>query len=233
MTTAGHPRIGGTTETAAALPRIGGTDETPAAQPRIGVFGGAFDPPHNAHVALARAALAQLKLQELRIFPTGQAWHKARALSSAADRLAMTDLAFSGLPNVIVDTREIRRDGPTYTLDTLRELQSERPDAQLVLLIGADQAAALRSWHGFEEILSMAIVAIAHRADPARAASRFDPQTLAPLPAGARFEEIDLPPMNVSATDIRLRAARGDDIATLVPPAVARYIDQHHLYAST
>lgn len=201
--------------------------------PRIGVFGGAFDPPHNAHVALARAALAQLQLAELRIFPTGQAWHKSRALSSAQDRLAMAELAFAELPDVVVDAREIRRDGPTYTLDTLRELHYERPDTQLVLLIGADQAAALRSWHGWEEILSIAIVSIAHRAEPTGAAGRFDPQTLAPLPAGSRFEALDLALMDISATDIRSRAARGGDISALVPPAVARYIDRHHLYAST
>ena len=77
--------------------------------PRIGVFGGAFDPPHRAHVALAQAAVAQLGLAELRIFPTGQAWHKARPLSSAAARLAMAELAFAALPNVTVDAREIRR----------------------------------------------------------------------------------------------------------------------------
>jgi nicotinate-nucleotide adenylyltransferase len=201
--------------------------------PRIGVFGGAFDPPHNAHVALAGAALAQLGLAELRVFPTGQAWHKARALSRAEDRLAMAELAFADLPGVVVDARETRRNGPTYTLDTLRELRNERPATQLVLLIGADQAAALRSWHGWEEILSIAIVSIAHRADSTGAADRFDPQNLAPLPAGSRFESLDLPLMDISATDIRSRAARGADISALVPPAVARYIDQHHLYAST
>jgi len=133
----------------------------------------------------------------------------------------------------VVDPRETRRDGPTYTLDTLRELRNERPGTQLVLLIGADQAAALRSWHGWEEILSIAIVSIAHRADSTGAADRFDPQNLAPLPAGSRFESLDLPLMDISATDIRSRAARGADISALVPPAVARYIDRHHLYAST
>ena len=199
--------------------------------PRVGVFGGAFDPPHNAHVALVQAALAQLGLAELRIFPTGQAWHKARALSSAEHRLAMAELAFGALADTVVDTREIRRAGPTYTLDTLRELKNERPDMQPVLLIGADQAAALRSWHGFEEILSIAIVSIAHRVDPTGAAIRFDPQTLAPLPAGARFEQLALAPTDISATEIRSRAARGADISALVPPAVARYIDRHHLYS--
>lgn len=203
--------------------------------PRLGVFGGAFDPPHRTHVALVEAAPAQLRLDELRIFPTGDAWHKTRTLSPAADRLAMAELAFGSIPRVVVDPREVQRAGPTYTLDTLRELKREFPQAQPVLIMGSDQAAALPTWHGWQEILAIAIVSIAERLESARSdgsATRFDPRTLPGLPAGARFETLELPPMDTSATDIRARVARGEDIAALVPPAVARYIDQHHLYAS-
>lgn len=200
------------------------------ARPRIGVFGGAFDPPHLTHLDLARATLAQAGLAELRVFPTGQAWHKARTLSSAADRLAMARLAFAEVPGTVVDAREIERDGPTYTLDTLRELQAERPEAQLVLMIGTDQARALPTWHGWQEILSIAIVLIAARADVAGAEGRFDPQALPGLPPGARFEFLHVTPVATSATDIRARAGRGEDISSLVPLPVARYIDQHHLY---
>ena len=200
--------------------------------PRIGVFGGAFDPPHNAHVALVEAALAQLDLAELRIFPTGDAWHKQRTLSAAGHRVAMAQLAFGGLARTVVDARETLRTGPTYTLDTLRELQQEQPAAQLVLIMGADQAASLPQWHGWEEILSIAIVSVAYRAGSAGSGGRFDPRILPPLPSGARFESLELAPMDTSATDIRTRAARSVDISRLVPPAVARYIDQHHLYRS-
>jgi nicotinate-nucleotide adenylyltransferase len=199
-------------------------------KPRIGVFGGAFDPPHNAHVALVQAALAQLDLTELRVFPTGQAWHKERVLSAADDRLAMVRLAFGGHAKATVDAREIARAGPTYTLDTLRELQREQPGAQLVLIMGADQASSLPRWHGWEEILSTAIISVAFRAASTGSSGSFDPRTLPSLPPGARFEKLQLPPMDISATDIRARAARGEDLDGLVPPAVARYIDQHHLY---
>lgn len=202
-------------------------------KPRVGVFGGAFDPPHNAHVGLVRAALAQLDLAELRIFPTGQAWHKERALSSADDRLAMARLAFDGHANTVVDDREIARSGPTYTLDTLRELRREQPAAQLVLIMGADQASSLPRWHGWEEILATAIISVAFRATSTGSSGSFDPGTLPSLPPGARFEKLELPPMDTSATDIRARAARGEDLDGLVPPAVARYIDRHHLYRST
>jgi nicotinate-nucleotide adenylyltransferase len=209
--------------------------------PRIGVFGGAFDPPHEAHLALVHAALAQLDLVQLRIFPTGQAWHKQRGLSLAADRLAMCRLAFDGLPGAVVDDREILRAGPTYTLDTLRELQAENPAAQLLLIVGADQAESLPGWHGWAEIASMAIISVADRANSEGSASEgaavlsgpFDPGMLAPLPPGARFEKLVLPPMDTSATDIRTRAARGDALDGLVPAAVAGYIDKHHLYRST
>jgi nicotinate-nucleotide adenylyltransferase len=198
---------------------------------RIGVFGGAFDPPHNAHVALVQAALAQLGLAELRIFPTGDAWHKQRTLSAGGHRLAMAQLAFEGLPGAVVDARELRRAGPTYTLDTLRELQQEHPRAELVLIMGADQAASLPRWHGWREILAAAVVAVAHR--PGAGAGPFDPQALKDLPPGARFETLALAPMDTSATELRRRAAQGQDLIQLVPPAVARYIDQHHLYRST
>lgn len=199
-------------------------------KPRVGVFGGAFDPPHNAHVALAQAALAQLDLAELRIFPTGQAWHKDHSLSAAEDRLAMARLAFEGLAKTVVDAREILRPGPTYTLDTLRELQREQPAAQLVLIMGADQASSLPRWHGWEEILSTAIISVAFRATSTGSAAPFDPKTLPSALSGAQFEKLELQPMDTSATDIRARAARGEDLRGLVPAAVARYIEQHHLY---
>lgn len=154
---------------------------------RIGIFGGAFDPPHNAHVALAEAALAQLDLDELHVIPTGQAWHKSRALTPKEDRLAMTRLAFGGLQGtVVVDSREVLRDGPTYTLDTLHELQREQPGAQLVLIMGADQASALPTWHGWQDILGIAIVSVAYRALSTGSTARFDPKSLPGLPAGAR-----------------------------------------------
>lgn len=206
---------------------------TAAAGPRIGVFGGAFDPPHAAHSALVRAALAQLDLAELRIFPTGQAWHKERPLSAAEHRLAMSRLAFEGIGGAVVDAREILRPGPTYTLDTLRELAAERPGCSLVLIIGADQAQALPRWHGFEQILSIAIISVAERAASAGLPEGFDPSALQALAPAARFEPLHLPSMDISATEIRARAARGDALGGLVAPAVARYIDNHHLYRST
>lgn len=193
---------------------------------RIGMFGGAFDPPHNGHVALACTAVEQLQLDELRIFPTGQAWHKARSLSDGAMRSAMSELAFANLPRVIVDNREVLRAGPTYTVDTLRELREQCPDAELLLIIGADQAETLHTWKDSAEIAQLAILSIAARARPV---SDAPPADISNLPAGF-YEPINLPTIVVSSTEVRARVAVGQPIEHLVPHAVARYIAEHHLY---
>ncbi len=196
---------------------------------RLGMFGGAFDPPHNAHIALAQAAVQQLGLDQLRIFPTGQAWHKSRALSAGTHRLAMAELAFAQVPRAQVDGRELRRVGATYTVDTLRELRQEFPQAQLLLVIGADQAEALHGWRESHEIARLAIISIAARARPTGATGIFDASR---VPAGQRAP-VELPPMPFSSTEIRARAACGEKIEHLVPGAVARYIEDHHLYRPT
>ena len=201
---------------------------------RIGLFGGAFDPPHDAHLALARAAIDQLALDRLHVLPTGDAWHKSRPLSPGADRLAMCRLAFADLPRVRVDDRELRRDGATYTIDTLAELHAEEPAAQLFLVIGADQAAAFHRWRRAADILRLATVLIAVRADPSGASAIFDPNN--PLPGmavdAARVQALRLPAMPHSAPAVRGLVAAGQPVGHLVPAPVAGYIATHHLYQS-
>ena len=199
----------------------------------IGLFGGAFDPPHDAHLALASAAIDQLALDRLHVVPTGDAWHKSRPLSPAIDRLAMCRLAFAGMAGVQVDDRELHRAGPTYTIDTLRELQAQYPGAELWLQIGADQAQAFTRWRQAKQILDIASVSIADRADPEGGTATFDPQNPLPgvvLPAGRSVRQLRLPALSHSATEVRLRVAAGRPIDHLVPAAVARYIAEHQLY---
>jgi nicotinate-nucleotide adenylyltransferase len=199
---------------------------SPAAR-RVGVFGGSFDPPHNAHVALARAAVDQLRLDELRVVPTGQAWHKPRSLSDGAHRLAMAGLAFAPIPQAVVDDRELRRTGASYTVDTLRELQAGDPAAELVLLMGEDQALAFTTWREWQSIARMATLAVAQRgAGPSGAGL----SALQALP-DVRAEALHLPRMAESATDIRRRVAAGLAVDHLVPAGVASYIARHHLYS--
>ncbi len=199
---------------------------------RIGLFGGAFDPPHDAHLALARAAIDELRLDRLHVVPTGDAWHKTRPLSPGVHRLAMCRLAFAELPRVRVDERELLRDGPTYTIDTLSELRTEYPGATLFLQIGADQAAAFHTWRRADEILQIATLSIAVRYDPSGAAGPFGADD--PLPGMAvdaqRVRLLGLPAMPHSATEVRRRVAAGLPIGHLVPAAVAGYIAEHHLY---
>jgi nicotinate-nucleotide adenylyltransferase len=201
----------------------------PASTQRLGVFGGAFDPPHLAHVALARAAVEQLALDALHVLPTGQAWHRQQRTAPASDRLAMARIAFAGLPRTVIDDREVRRAGPTYTIDTLRELKAEHPEAQLFLVMGEDQAQAFTRWRDWQAILDVAIICVAARAQPERAAGQFSSN----FPAEAEFRQIRLPPMPESATEVRQRLAAGQGIGQLVPEGVARYIDQHFLYQAT
>ncbi len=198
---------------------------------RMGVLGGAFDPPHLAHQALAQAAIAQLNLDELRVLPTGQAWHKSRTLSPAEHRLAMTRLAFSDVPKAVVDEREIRREGPTFTVHTLRELHAEFPDAELFLVLGEDQARAFNTWHEFEAIAQLAIICVAARAILTdEEATSGTPNSPSSDPMPQHFHPLKMPNMPVSATLIRARIADHQDILPLVTEPVARYIANHHLF---
>jgi nicotinate-nucleotide adenylyltransferase len=193
---------------------------------RVGVYGGSFDPPHMAHTALAQAAVTQLGLDVLHIVPTGQAWHKTRTLSATAHRLAMTRLAFEGMPGVVVDAQEIEREGPSYTIDTLAALKQRYPEARLYLLLGQDQARALNTWKRSEDIAQNAIICIADRASNTRANGIIEPENS----AASQAQRISMPAMPHSSTDIRARVALGQRIEHLVAPAVARYIATNQLY---
>ena len=189
---------------------------------RIGLFGGSFDPVHNAHLALARQALHELQLDELRWVPVGQAWQKSRPLTAAVHREAMLRLAIAGEPRFVLEGCELRRPGPSYTLDTVRELQAATPGAQWFLIIGQDQYVALHTWFGFERLLPLVTLAVAQRPGAQAEAD-------ARVRAAAQVA-LALAPIAVSATELRARLAAGRNIRALVPPPVALYIRQQGLY---
>jgi nicotinate-nucleotide adenylyltransferase len=209
---------------------------SPCAAPRrIGMFGGAFDPPHLAHRALAEAALDQLDLDALHIMPTGQAWHKARALTPAAHRVAMCQRAFGDLPRTRIDTRETTRQGPSYTADTLAELAREYPGATLYLVLGADQLLAFKSWVRWAEVLERAQLAAASRALHIGADAALDQREEMDLSSvDLPFVRLSMPLTNISASAVRARveqpATQSAVLARLVPEGVASYISDHSLY---
>jgi nicotinate-nucleotide adenylyltransferase len=191
---------------------------------RIGIFGGSFDPVHNAHVALAQVALSQLRLDELRWVPAGQPWQKARQLADAVHREAMIRLVIEGVARFTLERCELLRQGPSYTLDTVRELQTALPGAQWFLIVGQDQYQGLHTWRDWKDLLALVTLAVANRPGAAAAVN--------PEVERVAHRAVALPMMDISSTDIRQRIAAGQRIDDLVPAAVARYIDHHQLYRS-
>jgi nicotinate-nucleotide adenylyltransferase len=184
---------------------------------KAGILGGTFDPVHNAHLAMARAALEHLKLKKVLFMPTGAPRYRTPAVASGKDRVAMLELAIANEPKYEIDARELAPGASGYTVDTLKELRLELgADAALTLLMGADQYAKLGSWHRPDDVKRLAQIAVFAR-----------PGTVLPRKAAL----VPMEPMPVSASEIRARVARGDDISALVPAAVAHYIVRHRLYA--
>lgn len=211
----------------------------------IGILGGSFDPVHVGHLALARAARDGLQLAELRFVPAGQPWQKG-ALTPAEHRVRMIELALDAEPRMGIDHCEIERGGPTYTIDTLRALRERLGAAvPLVLVIGADQMARLDTWRDWSSIPALAHIAVARRNDAVLVLSdalqtfyneRWAPAAQAAGAPAGLVVEIDMPPSDASATEIRALLAQPPTahaearLASLVPAPVLDYIRAHHLY---
>jgi nicotinate-nucleotide adenylyltransferase len=189
---------------------------------RAGLFGGSFDPVHNAHLALAHAALASLALDQVWFVPAGQPWQRAPLKATPAHRLAMVRLAVAGEPRFAVHDLELQRTGASYTIDTLDTLQTQHPQTQFTLLLGADQWVRLPTWHRWQALSQRAQIAVAQRGN--------EPLSTPPELHNTPVKVIDMPPMSTSSTQIRARLAGGASIAGLVPDVVAQYIAQHQLY---
>jgi len=182
----------------------------------IGVLGGTFDPVHNAHLAVARAALEHLGLDKLLFIPTGRTRYRSAAIASGADRVAMLRLALAGEPRFEIDERELQVQASGYTVDTLKALRRELGDAELHLVIGADQYEKLDTWHRPDELRRLARISVL-----ARPGFELDGEA----------KLIPMAPIPVSASEVRARARRGDDLRGLVPDAVANYIARRRLYS--
>jgi nicotinate-nucleotide adenylyltransferase len=203
---------------------------SPSTQRKLGFYGGAFDPPHLAHQALAQHAIAHLGLDALYVVPTGQAGHKTPSKTPAFHRLTMLSLAFADVPQVVIDDRETRRAGLSFTVDSLNELHAEHPQAQWFLIIGEDQAKSLESWRDWQKIVQIAQVVVAARASGAPASAsvgRWHNR------AAQNAMDMAFPCMDISATRIREAVEQGRSIDPWVTPLVNNYIQHHHLYRQT
>jgi nicotinate-nucleotide adenylyltransferase len=195
---------------------------------RIGILGGTFNPPHLGHLVCAQEAYLQLQLDRVMLIPARTPPHKPVEDEPGAEhRLELCRCAVSGDERFEVGDLELRRDGPSYTVDTLEELNSKAPDSELYLIVGGDVAAGLPRWREPERVLSLAQLAVAKRRGTAR--SRVE-RALLELPGGERAVFFRMPRIGVSSTMIRRRVALGQPIRYFVPDPVAAYIERHRLY---
>jgi nicotinate-nucleotide adenylyltransferase len=194
---------------------------------RIGLFGGTFDPPHFGHLVLAEWARVRLGLDQVVFIPAGAPPHKrGRRLTDVERRLEMTRLAVRGNPAFAVSDFEARRQGLSYTVDTLRHFRARRPGARFFLLMGADSLEDFPTWHQPREIARFATLVVAARpadAPGARGGS-------VPAAARGRVVLLDNPVVAISSSAVRARARAGRSLRYLVPDAVAAYAARHRLY---
>ena len=191
---------------------------------RIGVFGGTFDPVHVGHLAAAVNVRHSLELDRLLLVVANVPWQKTgrRTVSPAEDRLAMVETAVAGIPGLEASRMEIDRGGPSYTADTLAELAASHPGAEFFLVVGADVVKDLDTWERVDEVRARASLAVVKR-----------PGSRPRLPSGWRAEQVEVPSLDISSTDLRARLADGRPLDFLVPAPVIRLIRSRRLYSES
>ncbi len=199
---------------------------------KIGVMGGTFDPIHNGHILVAEEARTRLNLTEVLFIPAGQPWLKAdQNITLAEHRLEMVRLAIADKPYFKLSTMEVNRPGPTYTADTLAELRPQLESVdELFFIVGWDDLAQLPQWRKLSQLVTLCVIVVAPRPG-------YPPPDLKVLEAvipglSKRVMLMDKPEVDISASEIRDRVARGLSVYHLVPEPVNRYIKQYRLYHS-
>jgi nicotinate-nucleotide adenylyltransferase len=189
-------------------------------------MGGTFDPIHHGHLVAASEVQAWFGLDEVVFVPTGQPWQKqSRKVSEPEDRYLMTVIATASNPRFWVSRVDVDRDGPTYTIDTLRDLRKELPDADLYFITGADALTDILTWRDAEELFDLA-----HFVGCTRPGYPMDRSSLAGMPQD-RITVIEIPALAISSSDCRERRMKGEPVWYLVPDGVVQYIAKYDLYA--
>jgi nicotinate-nucleotide adenylyltransferase len=190
-------------------------------------MGGTFDPIHHGHLVAASEVQSWFDLDEVVFVPTGDPWQKSgREVAPAEHRYLMTVIATASNPRFWVSRVDIDRAGPTYTVDTLRDLKTSMPDSELYFITGADALADIFTWRSAEDLF-----ALAQFVGCTRPGHEMDAQTLAAIPAD-RVTMVEIPALAISSTECRERTRRGEPVWYLVPDGVVQYIAKHHLYPS-
>ena len=188
-------------------------------------MGGTFDPIHHGHLVAASEVQSWYDLDEVVFVPTGQPWQKShREVTSAEHRYLMTVIATASNPRFTVSRVDIDRPGPTYTIDTLRDLSAAMPDADLFFITGADALAEIFTWRDAEQLFDLA-----QFVGCTRPGYEMDDEAIATIPAD-RVTMIEIPALAISSTDCRDRHRRGEPVWYLVPDGVVQYIGKHDLY---
>ncbi|KQV07840.1 nicotinate-nucleotide adenylyltransferase [Leifsonia sp. Root112D2] len=191
-------------------------------RPRIGVMGGTFDPIHHGHLVAASEVAQSFDLDEVIFVPTGESWQKG-PVSPSEHRYLMTVVATASNPQFTTSRVDIDRGGPTYTIDTLRDIHAERPEAELFFITGADAIAQIVSWHNVDELWELAHFVAVSRPGHELNVSGLPTRDVSLL---------EVPALAISSTDCRSRVSRGYPVWYLVPDGVVQYISKHHLYRS-
>ena len=182
---------------------------------RIGLLGGTFDPIHNGHIAIAKTAIQQLKLDKLLLIPAGNPWQKSE-FSESKHRLEMVKKAGNDLEKVEVSDIEVNKTGPTYTFETLQELHKKYPNSELILILGSDAVAGFDTWKEPNLVKILARIYVVQRAGD--------------FTQDWHFDRIQMPPIEISSTEIREKVKNNESISELVPKSVNEYISANGLY---
>jgi nicotinate-nucleotide adenylyltransferase len=190
----------------------------------LGILGGTFDPPHAGHLAAAVAVQTQVALDELVLMVANEPWQKVgdRQVTPAEVRFEMTEALVDGIFGLRADDREIRRGGPTFTVDTLEEILAEQPNTEIFLIVGADTANRLETWHRASDVVRLSTIVIVNRDDSTNAASGFL--------RDARVVNVTMNAVDVSSSAIRKAVAHGESINSATSSSVASIIRDRSLY---